>query len=49
MMKWEGYEEKYFFTLDMMWTVYDGVKAKGRPSKWYFTVEGLKGHEIALT
>lgn len=49
MLKWEPYEEKYFFLLHDMYDVLDGNVAKDAPSLWKFTTDGLKKHNMAIS
>lgn len=49
MLKWEPYEEKYFFLITDMYDILDGIQAKDAPSIWKFTTEGLKKHNMALS
>jgi len=48
LLKWEPYEEMYFFLLTDLWYVYDDLDAKMGPSNWEFSKEGLKEHDEAM-
>jgi hypothetical protein len=46
--RWEPYEEQYFFLLEDMYDIVDGMQASDKPSKWRYTTEGMKGHDMGL-
>jgi len=48
-MKWDIYEEKYFFLITDIYDIWDGEQAADKPSKWSFSSEGLKGHDLAIS
>jgi hypothetical protein len=49
LMKWEPYEEKYFFLLTDIWEIEDNIKGYNGPSDWKVKTEGLNKHNIAIT
>lgn len=48
-MRWEPYDEKYFFLITDLYEIHEGFQAENKPSKWLFTTEGLKGHDMAIS
>lgn len=49
LMKWEPYTEEYFFLINDMYDIIDGVNASDGPSRWKFTTEALNKHDMALS
>lgn len=43
-LKWEGYEETYFFLVDDLWQIHIDLKANGR-GEWVFSKNGLEKHD----
>lgn len=48
-MKWEPYEEKYFFLLTDIWQIMDNKNAVDGPSNWKVKNEDLSRHNIAIS
>jgi hypothetical protein len=40
LLKWEGYEETYFFLIEDLWIAHDDAKANDR-GEWIFAKDGL--------
>lgn len=49
LLKWEPYTEKYFFNIEDLYRRFDGKQAINKPSRWEFSTEKMKKHEIGLT
>jgi len=45
LLKWEPYEELYFFLLSDLWSLYDDTTAQMGPSDWQFSKYDLEGHD----
>lgn len=44
LLKWEAFEEDYFFLITDLWFQSDSPEAEMGPAKWEYVKSNIKGH-----